>query len=53
MLASTWLQCVAPHGPNHRPGGTGTENDPGVRWWLEFLRDNYGPYKPPAPMQKP
>ena len=25
------------------PGGNGTEDDPGVRWWLEFLRDNYGP----------
>lgn len=48
MLASTWLQCVAPYGPNHRPGGDGSENDPGIRWWLEFLRDEYGPYIPLA-----
>ena len=48
MLASTWLQCVGPHGPNHKPGGYGTEDDPGIRWWLEFLRDKYGPYAPPA-----
>jgi hypothetical protein len=47
MLASTWLQCVPPHGPNHTPGGDGTEDDPGIKWWLEFLRDAYGPYKPP------
>ena len=37
MLASTWLQAVPPRGPNHRPGGTGTEEDPGIRWWLEFV----------------
>lgn len=46
MLASTWLQCVVPYGPNHRPGGLGAEDDPGIRWWLEFLRNSYGPYKP-------
>jgi len=48
MLASTWLQCVPPYGPNHNPGGYGTENDPGIRWWLEYLRNHYGPYEPPA-----
>jgi hypothetical protein len=48
MLASTWLQCVAPHGPNHRPGGDGAKDDPGIRWWLEFLRDEHGPYTPPS-----
>jgi hypothetical protein len=48
MLASTWLQCVAPYGPNHQPGGDGTEDNPGIKWWLEFLRDTYGPYTPPA-----
>jgi hypothetical protein len=48
MLASTWLQCVPPHGPNHRPGGDGTKGDPGIQWWLEFLRDQYGPYAPPS-----
>lgn len=46
MLASTWLQCVPPHGPNHRPGGDGSEDDPGIQWWLEFLRDRYGAYLP-------
>jgi len=50
MLASTWLQCVSPYGPNHRPGGEGSANDPGIKWWLEFLRDTYGPYRPPALM---
>jgi hypothetical protein len=47
MLASTWLQCVPPHGPNHMPGGDGSETNPGIRWWLEFLRDTYGAYTPP------
>lgn len=49
MLASTWLQCVPPFGPNHRPGGYGTPDDPGIKWWLEFLREEYGPYVPPQP----
>jgi hypothetical protein len=48
MLASTWLQAVPPLGPDHRPGGDGTTADPGIRWWLEFLRDTYGPYPPGA-----
>ena len=47
LLASTWLQCVAPAGPNHRAGGLGTADDPGVRWWLEWLRDRFGAYQPP------
>lgn len=46
MLASTWLQAAPPLGPNHRPGGYGTPDDPGIRWWLEFLRDTYRPYLP-------
>ncbi|MDH7570149.1 MAG: hypothetical protein QHJ73_11255, partial [Armatimonadota bacterium] len=46
LLASTWLQCAPPHGPNHRPGGTGTPEDPGIRWWLEWVREQYGPYRP-------
>jgi len=37
-LASTWLQAGRPQGPNQRPGGMGTADDPGVRWWLEWLR---------------
>jgi len=44
MLASTWLQCVPPEGPNHHPGGYGSSNDPGIRWWLEKIREKYGPY---------
>lgn len=46
LFASTWLQSVPPHGPNHCPGGYGTADDPGVRWWLEHLRDRVGPYDP-------
>jgi hypothetical protein len=37
MLASTWLQCVSPYGPNASPGGDGTIENPGIRWWLEAL----------------
>ena len=48
LLASTWLQAAPPQGPNHLPGGMGTQEDPGVLWWLEWLRDNYGPYRPGA-----
>lgn len=46
MLASTWLQCVPPFGPNYNPGGYGSPEHPGIRWWLEFLCDTYGPYCP-------
>ena len=48
MCASTYLQCVAPYGPNNKPGGDGSKNNPGIKWWLEFLRDTYGPYIPPS-----
>ncbi|QQO08122.1 hypothetical protein [Breznakiella homolactica] len=44
MLASTWLQAVPPFGPNHTLGGYGTETDPGIRWWAEFILNRYGPY---------
>ncbi|MCJ7550989.1 MAG: hypothetical protein MUQ30_15050, partial [Anaerolineae bacterium] len=44
MLASTWLQAPPPQGPRHHPGGEGTPDDPGVRWWLRWLRATYGPY---------
>jgi hypothetical protein len=37
MMASTWLQAPPPSGPNHRPGGYGAPDDPGIRWWLEYL----------------
>ncbi len=46
MAASTWLQCIPPHDPNHTPGGVGTPGDPGIRWWLEHLRSLVGPYRP-------
>ncbi len=49
MCASTWLQCVRPYGPNNAPGGDGSKDSPGVRWWLEYIRETYGPYVPPAP----
>ena len=43
ILASTWLQAAPPLGPNMNPGGDGTHEDPGIRWWLEDLRDRHGP----------
>ena len=46
LFASTWLQNPPPAGPQHRPGGQGTPDDPGVRWWLEHLRNRLGPYRP-------
>jgi hypothetical protein len=44
LLASTWLQAPPPQGPNHRPGGYGSRDEPGIRWWLEFLKTEYGPH---------
>jgi len=44
MLASTWLQAPPPQGPRHYPGGEGTPDDPGIRWWLRWLCATYGPY---------
>lgn len=46
MFASTWLQCVPPHGPNADPGGNGSSENPGIRWWLEALKEMRGEYKP-------
>ncbi len=45
LLASTWLQAAPPQGPNHRLGGMGSVDDPGIRWWMEWLRDTYGAYQ--------
>jgi hypothetical protein len=42
VLASTWLQAPPPQGPNHEPGGYGGAGDPGIRWWLDFIWDQYG-----------
>lgn len=41
MFASTWLQAAPPQGPNHNPGGDGSEKDPGIKWWLEFIGQEY------------
>ena len=48
LFASTWLQEPAPDGPNHYPGGYGTEEDPGMMWWLEWLKIERGTYVPPG-----
>jgi hypothetical protein len=45
MLASTWLQAPPPQGPNHVPGGKGTPDAPGIRWWLRRLRETWGAYR--------
>jgi hypothetical protein len=62
MLASTWIQC-APHegigGPFMNPGGRAEnpnvnndvrelQSDAGILWWLEWIKDEYGPWTPPA-----
>ena len=39
MFASTWLQCVPRAGPWHDAGGDGSSGSPGVRWWLEALKE--------------
>jgi len=49
MCASTWLQCPPPYGPNADPGGDGSPEHPGIRWWLQAVREMVGPYTPPAP----
>jgi hypothetical protein len=41
MFASTWLQAAPPVGPKMTLGGDGSAENPGIRWWLEFLRDRY------------
>lgn len=63
MLASTWLQCP-PHegvgGPFMTPGGRSEiedadrdidelHPDAGILWWLEHVRQRYGPWSPPPP----
>jgi len=39
IFASTWLQNVPPH---YETGGDGSPCNPGIRWWLEFIKSNYG-----------
>jgi hypothetical protein len=58
MLASTWLQCSPQEGvggPYMLPGGRAEDpdidtdvkhmqSDAGIRWWLEWIRSQYGPW---------
>lgn len=46
MFASTWLQAPPPLGPNVLAGGDGSPGNPGIRWWLEFLREQYASKSP-------
>ena len=39
MFASTWLQNVP---PNYEVGGDGTPCNPGMLWWLEFVKERFG-----------
>lgn len=45
LFASTWLQAAPPQGPHSEPGGDGSPGNPGVRWWLEWLRGRVGEYR--------
>ena len=36
LFASTWLQNVP---PNYHSGGDGSPCNPGIKWWLEFVKD--------------
>jgi len=62
MLASTWIQC-APHegvgGPFMTPGGRANnpaindsvkklQSDAGILWWLQWIKNTYGPWNPPS-----
>lgn len=61
ILASTWLQCPPGEGvggPFARPGGRSNledvddridelHPDAGVLWWLEYVKERYGPWVPP------
>ncbi|NND09086.1 MAG: hypothetical protein HKN87_22165 [Saprospiraceae bacterium] len=38
LLASTWLQNIP---PNYHPGGDGSPCNPGIQWWLDFIRDHF------------
>ena len=38
LFASTWLQNIP---PNYDPGGDGSPCEPGIRWWLDFIKQNY------------
>ena len=69
MLASTWLQCVSNgtiKGPYMKPGGYSDieeedinrdvetlHADAGICWWLDFIKETYGPWHPPPGIQRP
>jgi hypothetical protein len=36
LFASTWLQNVP---PNYNSGGEGSACDPGIKWWLDFVKN--------------
>jgi hypothetical protein len=38
LFASTWLQNVP---PNYHVGGDGSPCNPGIKWWLNFIKENY------------
>ena len=38
LFASTWLQNVP---PNYNVGGDGSPCNPGIKWWLDFIKENY------------
>jgi hypothetical protein len=38
LFASTWLQNIP---PNYHPGGDGSPCNPGMKWWLDFIKENY------------
>lgn len=38
LMASTWLQNVP---PNYHVGGDGSACDPGIKWWCEFVKENF------------
>ena len=60
IFASTWIQCVSHegiNGPYMLPGGQAEnpdidkdvkimQSDAGIRWWLEWIRSQYGPWEP-------
>lgn len=61
VMASTWLQCAPHHGvggPFMTPGGLAgnphvdenvkaVQEDAGILWWLQWVKDIYGPWTPP------
>ncbi len=42
LMASTWLQRFSRTGRTSGRAATVPVADPGIRWWLEYLRDKHG-----------